>query len=96
MVSPLTNHDFCGKAFLKADGTHLKESQREEVEIGKLRKLLEQVQGNEREPVVLRGADLVVGEALLGVQTLVVDHEVPSVGSCDFLIGAVSPELRRV
>lgn len=66
--------------------TYLEEGQHEEVEVGKLGELVEEVCGQECEPVVLACADLVIREAILRSLALVVDHEVARMSSCYFLV----------
>ena len=67
----------------------------EKVQVGELAELSEEVQWDERVPRVLRRAHLIVGEALLGVEAVVVDHEVARVRACDHLVIVVAADLAR-
>ncbi len=45
----------------------------------RIRKLLKEVQWNERKPVILSGADLIVGESFFKIEVGVIDHKVAGV-----------------
>ena len=97
--------NFCGKNgdnsnsngcyFRESITTYLEHAECEKVKIGKLAELLEQIQWNEGPPCVLSRAHFIVREALLRVQTVIVDHKISRVGARYHLVLVVAADFGR-